>query len=80
MRKAFEFEKIAGAVKEVLAAYVAGYSLAALCMYVAFRFHVIPYLFGFAVSSVLIYYVLLVSTYYFTQLFRRTSLSAGKLP
>jgi hypothetical protein len=61
-------------------AYVAGYGLAAFCMYVAFRLHVIPYLFGFALSSVLIYYVLLVSTYYFTQLFRRTSLSVGKLP
>ncbi len=80
VRRAFEFEKIAGAVKEVLAAYVAGYGLAAFCMYVAFRLHVIPYLFGFALSSILIYYVLLVSTYYFTRLFMRTSLSEGKLP
>ncbi len=78
VRRAFEFEKIAGAVKEVLVAYVAGYGLAAICMYVAYRFHVIPYL-SFALSSVLIYYVLLVSTYYFTRLFMRTSLSAGKL-
>ena len=80
LRRAFEFEKIAGAVQEVLVAYVAGYGLAAFCMYVAFRLHVIPYLFGFALSSVLIYYVLLVSTYYFSQLFGKTSLYEGKLP
>jgi len=76
VRRAFEFERIAGAVKEVLLPYLAGYFLAALCMYAAFALHVIPYLLGFVLSSILIYYVLLVSTHYFTQIFMRTSLSA----
>ena len=80
VRRAFEFEKIAGAVKDVLIPYVFGYAGSALSMYIAYKLHVIPYLFGFALSSILIYYVLLVSTYYFTQLFKRTSLSKGKLP
>jgi hypothetical protein len=77
LRGAFEFERIAAAVKEVLPAYLAGYVISAFCMYAAFTLHVIPYLLGFALSSVLIYYVLLVSTYYFSQLSERTSLRAG---
>lgn len=75
--KAFEFERIAVAVKEVLPAYLFGYLLSAFCMYGAYKLHGIPYLFGFALSSVLTYYVLLVSTYYFTQLFKKTSLSGN---
>jgi hypothetical protein len=77
VRKAFEFEKIAAAVKEVLPAYIAGYLLTALCLYVAYKFHGIPYLIGFLLSSVLTYFVLLVSTYYFTQLFKKTRMSSG---
>jgi hypothetical protein len=79
VRGAFEFERIAGAVKEVLPAYLAGYALAVFCIYAAFTLHVIPYLIGFALSSILTYYVLLVSTYYFSQIFRGTSLSARTL-
>jgi hypothetical protein len=77
VRKAFEFEKIGGAVKEVLFPYVFGYILTICCMYVSYRLLAIPYLVGFALSSVLTFYVLLVSTYYFTQLFRKTSMSSG---
>ncbi len=80
VRGAFEFERIAGAVKEVLPAYLAGYVLAAFCMYAAYTLHVIPYLLGFALSSIIIYYVLLIATYYFSQIFRRTSLSGKRLP
>jgi hypothetical protein len=79
MRRAFEFEKIAGAVKEVLMPYILGYALSVFCMYATYELHRIPYLFGFALSSVLTYYVLLVSTYGFTQLFGRTGLSVGRL-
>jgi hypothetical protein len=76
VRNAFEFEKIAGAVKEVLFPYIFGYVLTACCMYVSYRLLAIPYLLGFALSSVLTFYVLLVSTYYFTQLFRKTRMSS----
>ncbi|MGA3174752.1 MAG: DUF4013 domain-containing protein [Syntrophorhabdales bacterium] len=79
-RRAFEFERIAAAVKEVIPAYVSGYVLSLLCMYIGYRLHTIPYLLGFALSSVLIYYVLLVSTYYFTQLYRGTGLPAARMP
>ncbi|MGD0230088.1 MAG: DUF4013 domain-containing protein [Syntrophorhabdales bacterium] len=79
VRRAFEFERIAGAVREALVPYVLGYGLSVLCMYIAYKLHSIPYLLGFALSSILIYYVLLVSTYYFTQLFKRTSLSTRNL-
>jgi hypothetical protein len=77
MRRSFEFERIAGGVKEVLFPYIVGYALTACCMYVSYRLLAIPYLVGFALSSILTFYVLLVSTYYFTQLFRRTSMSSG---
>jgi hypothetical protein len=77
VRKAFAFEKIGGAVKEVLFPYVFGYILTACCMYVSYRLLAIPYLLGFALSSVLTFYVLLVSTFHFTQLFRKTSMSSG---
>ncbi|OPY65427.1 MAG: hypothetical protein A4E57_03194 [Syntrophorhabdaceae bacterium PtaU1.Bin034] len=80
VKGAFEFEKIAGAVKEVLAQYIFGYALSAFCIYAAYKLHWIPYLLGFALSSVVTFYVLLVATYYFTQLFRKTRLSSGNLP
>ena len=80
VRKAFEFEKIAGAVKEVLLPYTIGYVVTVCCMYVSYRLLGIPYLLGFALSSVLTFYVLLISTYYFTQLFKRTSISSAVFP
>ena len=77
VKKAFEIEKIAGAVKEVLISYILAYGACAFCIYVGYEFHRIP--FGFILSSVFIYYVMLVATYAFTQLFRRTSLPEGRL-
>ena len=78
VRGAFEFEKIAGAVKEVLAHYILGFALTAVCLYATYKLHRIPFLFGFILSSVLTYYVFLVAAYFFTQLYRGTSASAVK--
>jgi hypothetical protein len=79
-RKALEFEKILRGIKEVLFPYLAGYIGTVLAFFVCWRIIPIPkalflQLFMVALLSVLTYYVMLVSTYYFTQLFRRTSLS-----
>ncbi len=78
VRAAFEFEKIALAVKEVVAHYVLGFVVTCVCLYVTYKLHRIPFLLGFILSSILTYYVFLVATYYFTQLFRRTSISVSK--
>ena len=43
-------------------------------IYVSLFFMRIPYLVGFLISSVFTYYSLLLSTFYFTELYRRTSL------
>jgi uncharacterized membrane protein (GlpM family) len=64
-------------VKEVLAHYILGFAITAVCLYVTYKLHRIPFL-GFILSSVLTYYVFLVAAYYFTQLFRKTSVSAAK--
>jgi hypothetical protein len=77
IRKAFDFERIASAVKEVLLHYVVGYAIAVGCLFISYQLLAIPYLLGFLLSSILTYYVLLVSTYYFTQLFKKTSTSSG---
>jgi hypothetical protein len=79
VKKAFDFERIAGAVKEVFAPYTLGYALSILCLYVTYELHRIPYI-GFILLLILTFYVLLVATYYFTQLFRKTRLSSGELP
>lgn len=76
LRRAFEFERIAMAVKEVVFPYVVGYAIAVCCMFVSYRLLAIPYFLGFVLSSILTFYVLLVSTYYFTQLYSRTSMSS----
>jgi hypothetical protein len=73
LRKAFDFEPIAAAVKGVWVSYVLGYLVSAAFVYLAFKVHRIPYI-GFLLSSVLTYYLLLLATYYFAQLFMRTSL------
>jgi len=78
VRGAFEFEKIAIAVKEVLAHYILGFALTAVCLYATYKLHRIPFLFGFILSSVLTYYVFLVAAYFFTQLYRGSSASAVK--
>jgi hypothetical protein len=78
VRAAFEFEKIAFAVREVVAHYILGFVVTCVCLYATYKLHRIPFLLGFVLSSTLTYYVFLVATYYFTQLFRRTSISAAK--
>ncbi len=78
VRKAFDFERIAVAVKEVLAAYVFGYVLTGCCLLVAYKLLKVPVI-GFFVASVLAFYVLLIAAFYFGQLFKRTSLSEGGL-
>lgn len=75
LNKAFEFEGIVAAVREVIIPYVAGYAVVICCSFVAYKLIAsIPYLFvlGFLLFSVLVFFFLLVSTYYFTQLFKRT--------
>ncbi len=79
VRRAFDFEKIFGAVKEVLRSYILGYGVFLCAVYVTYRLIHIPVV-GIILLLTLPFYVLLVSTYYFTQLFRRTSLSPGDPP
>ena len=73
-REALEFEDILRGIKEVLVEYIIGYAATIGAVYVALLFMHIPYLIGFLISSVLTYYVLLLSAYFFTGLYRRTSL------
>jgi len=77
LRKAFDFEKIFAAIKEVLPHYVLGYALFLCAAYVTYRLVHVPII-GVVLLLTLPFYVLLVSTYYFTQLFRRTSLWSGE--
>ncbi len=79
-RKALEFEKILRGIKEVLIPYFIGYSATLLALFVCWLIIPIPksyflQFFMLALLSTLTYYILLLSTYYFTQLYRRTSLS-----
>ena len=72
VKAAFDLESIAQGVKRVAVRYTLGLALAALCLYAGYRIHRVPYLAGFVLSSLVTYYVLLVATYYFTQLFRKS--------
>ena len=72
-RSALEFEKIFKGVKEVFFEYLIGYGVALCGLYLCKWIMRIPYP-GFVLSSILTYYILLVSTYYFTELYKRTSL------
>ncbi len=76
VRKAFDFERITVAIKEVLPGYVFGYALTGCCLLVAYKLLKVPVI-GFFLASVLAFYVLLVSAFYFGQLFKKTSLSPG---
>jgi hypothetical protein len=78
-RKALEFEKIFRGIKEVLIPYVGGYLGMLVVLYVCKAIIQIPYLVGFVASSILTYYALLIATYFFTQLYIKTSLSAGRI-
>jgi hypothetical protein len=77
-RKALEYEKILKGIKEVFIPYLGGYAATLIALYICLLLIRIPYLVGFIVSSILTYYVLLLATYYFTQLFKRTSLAMEK--
>lgn len=79
-RDSLEFEEILRAVKEVLVEYIMGYVATIAAIYAALLFMHIPYLVGFLLSSVLTYYALLLSAFYFTGLYRRTSLCMQQIP
>jgi len=73
-RKALEFEKILNGIKEVFIPYLGGYLGTLIALYICKLIMRIPYLIGFILSSILTYYVFLISTYYFTELFKKTTL------
>jgi hypothetical protein len=77
-RSALEFEKIFKGVKEVFFEYLIGYGVALCGLYLCKWIMRIPYA-GFVLSSILTYYILLVSTYYFTELHKRTSLATVRM-
>jgi len=67
-RDALEFEQILRGIREVLVEYIIGYVATLAAIYIALLFMHIPYLVGFLISSVLTYYALLLSAFYFTGL------------
>ena len=73
-RRAFEFEKIFKGIKEVYLMYIIGYAVTLFGLYICMWIMRIPYLIGLIPASIFAYYVLLVSTYYFTELYKKTSL------
>ena len=77
-RGALEFEKIFKGIKEVFFEYLIGYGVALCGLYLCKWIMRIPYL-GFVLASILSYYILLVSTYYFTELYKRTSLATVRM-
>ena len=79
-RKALEFETIFRGIKEVFILYLAGYVGTVAAIFLCWLVVPIPKAYFFqlimlAFLSTITYYVLLISTYYFTRLFRKTSLS-----
>lgn len=79
-RKALEFERIFKGIKEVIILYIIGYVGTMAALFLCWLVIPIPksyflQLIMLALLSVASYYVLLVATYYFTQLYKRTSLS-----
>ncbi len=78
VKKAFDYEKIVRGIREVFFPYVSGYLLVFLGFYIAKSLMRIPY-FGFFLSSLATYYVLILACYYFLSLFKRTSLPEIKI-
>lgn len=72
-RGALEFERIFRGIREVFFQYLLGYAIALCGLYVCTWIMRIPWV-GFIVSSVFSYYIFLLSTYYFTGLYMKTSL------
>jgi len=75
IRQALAFERIWRGIKPVFLPYAFGYIISLCFLYIGKALFRIPYLFGFVLSSLAVYYVLLLSTYYFTHLYRRTDLT-----
>jgi hypothetical protein len=75
-RKALEFENILRGIKEVFVEYIAGYIGFLILLYICKLIIRIPYFIGFIVSSVLTYYIFLLATYYFTELYKKTTLTS----
>ena len=78
-RESLEFESILRAIKEVLVEYIIGYAATIAALYISLLFMRIPYLIGFLIASVFTYYSLLLSTFYFTGLYRKTSLCLAQI-
>ena len=56
-----------------------GYVGTLVALFICKIFLRIPFLIGFLLSSLLLYYVFLIATYYFTELYKKTSLSAERV-
>lgn len=76
-REALEFERITKGIKEVFLPYLGGYIATLVALYVCTMIMKLPYLLGFLLSSLCTYYVFLMATYYFTDLFKKTSLAGS---
>lgn len=78
-RAALEFERVFAGIKEVLPPYLVGYVSVLIALYLCKLIIKIPYLLGFLLSSLCTYYILLLATYYFTQLYKKTTLATEKI-
>jgi len=79
-KKALEFERIWMAIKEVLIPYALGYIVILVLIGLLYITVLkIPYFLGFFLFSILTYYVLLIGTFYYAQLFVKTSLSSVRI-
>ncbi|OPY75257.1 MAG: hypothetical protein A4E64_01995 [Syntrophorhabdus sp. PtaU1.Bin058] len=78
-KNALEFENIIKGIKEVIVEYTAGYIGVLILLYICMLIIRIPYI-GFIASSVLTYYVFLISSYYFTELYKKTTLTTLIIP
>jgi uncharacterized membrane protein (GlpM family) len=78
-REALEFERIFNGIKEVFLPYLGGYFGTLIALYACKIIIKIPYLIGFLLSSLCTYYVFLLATYYFTHLFKKTSLVTTRM-
>lgn len=79
IRESLEFERIFKGIKEVIFAYILGYVATVTALYVVTLLMHIPYFIGFLIASVLSYYILLLSSYYFTELHKKTTLCMQRI-
>ena len=79
-KTALEFERILRGIKEVFIEYIIGYIIALCALYICrWIMRIPPFPLGFILSSVITYYVLLLSTYYFTELYKKTTLAVVQI-